>query len=388
MIRKWLVHTPWFWKDIFIPFIFTRALLLLTGWFAQYLPINTSYPHQGAVLRGWQFTPHRLIDIWGRWDSGWYLDIVLNGYVSKSDLAAVQSNLAFFPLYPYVVRWIAWLPSNALQSQGVILLVGVVISNLFLLGALVLLWKLVKVNGWSDDIARRTVLYLLLFPTAFFFSCFYTEATFLFLSIAAFYAGSQRRWMLAGLLGGLLSVTRVFGVLILIPLLWMYFDEIDWKFNQIHWKMGWLSLPPLAMIVHLLSIYPLSHHILTPMMVQSAWGRGFSMPWDAWAESAQLTPAIAPFDVVFTISFLWSCVYVWQKFPSKSYSLYSLLLLIPLFFSGSFQSNDRYVLAVFPAFIALAFSGNRRWVHTILMSFFLGLQLIFMAAWCQFYWVG
>ncbi|NMC13371.1 MAG: hypothetical protein GYA34_10880 [Chloroflexi bacterium] len=388
MSRKWLDHAPWFWKDIFTPFIFTRVLLLLIGWFAQYLPVNTSYPIQKAAIRGWQFTHHRLIDIWARWDSGWYLDIVLNGYSAKSDLAAIQSNLAFFPFYPYLTRWIAWLPSNALQSRAIVLLVGVLISNFFLLSSLVLIWKLVKLNDWSDDVARRAVFYLLFFPTAFFFSCFYTESAFLFLSLAAFYVAHRQNWALAGLLGGLLAVTRVFGVLILIPLLWMTFEAIDWKFDQIRWNIIWLSLVPLGLIVHLLSIYPLSHHLMTPMVVQSAWGRKFSMPWDAWIESTKLTPIIAPLDLIFTVGFLLLCIYVWRKFRSKSYALYSVLLLIPLLFSGSLQSNDRYVLVVFPAFVALALFTQKWWVNAILMPLFLGLQLILLAAWSQFYWVG
>ncbi|MDQ8704153.1 hypothetical protein RCO28_16905 [Streptomyces sp. LHD-70] len=58
------------------------------------------------------------------WDSSWYLGIAENGYARELGTVYDANNLAFFPLYPLVVRVLAWvLPGS---SAGVGLLVAVV----------------------------------------------------------------------------------------------------------------------------------------------------------------------------------------------------------------------------------------------------------------------
>ena len=94
-------NISWVWHDVTVPFIVTRLSLLIVGWFAQYFPPNPYYPIQEAIARGWQFSPFRLLDIWGRWDAGWYLSIVRAGYFVRGDIVVAQSNVAFFPLYSY-----------------------------------------------------------------------------------------------------------------------------------------------------------------------------------------------------------------------------------------------------------------------------------------------
>ncbi len=73
-------------------------------------------------------------------------------------------------LWPIPDRW---------QTDGVVLLIGVVLSNLCLLGGLFLLYLFTQEVTHDVGVAQRAVLYLLLFPTAFFLSCFYTDAIFL-----------------------------------------------------------------------------------------------------------------------------------------------------------------------------------------------------------------
>jgi hypothetical protein len=111
---------------VVVPFLLSRLALALVGWLSQDLIIQSKFiPNESGSL----YSPHRLLDIWGRWDSGWYMSIVTGGYRVSEDLTTVQSNVAFFPLYPYLVR-LALLPIPAqLRTPGVILFVGIVISN-------------------------------------------------------------------------------------------------------------------------------------------------------------------------------------------------------------------------------------------------------------------
>ena len=74
----------------------------------------------------------------------------------------------------------------------------------------------------GDEIAGRAVWLLAIFPTSVFFTTLYTESLFLMTSVAAFYYARRSRWALAGIWGLLASLTRVTGLLLLLPLAWEY----------------------------------------------------------------------------------------------------------------------------------------------------------------------
>ena len=62
--------------------------------------------------------------------------------------------------------------------------------------------------------ALWTVVFLSVFPTAFFFQAIYSESLFLLLSVACFLAARRGRWALAGAAGFLASLTRNTGLLL------------------------------------------------------------------------------------------------------------------------------------------------------------------------------
>ncbi len=70
----------------------------------------------------------------------------------------------------------------------------------------------------TREAARRTVLYVAVFPFAYFFTQVYTESLFLLVSVSAVAAAVAARWGWAGLLGGLAALVRPNGVLIAVPL--------------------------------------------------------------------------------------------------------------------------------------------------------------------------
>ena len=66
--RRW-----WSWTDVLVPWSVTRLLLVFIAWFSGYFVANPAYGDLVAVARGWQYSPVKLLDVWGRWDSSWYL---------------------------------------------------------------------------------------------------------------------------------------------------------------------------------------------------------------------------------------------------------------------------------------------------------------------------
>ena len=166
------------WGPVLVPFTLSRILLLIVGWFSQYFPADPARPFH-LLQQGFAATPNRLIDIWFRSDSAYYMSIVTIDYPGVADLANTQSNFGFFPLYPYLLRPFLLGIYNLTGSYDLVLLLGIVISNLLLLGAGFLLYKLISTQFSSDLLAKRTVWLLMFFPTSFFLSSIYAESLFL-----------------------------------------------------------------------------------------------------------------------------------------------------------------------------------------------------------------
>jgi hypothetical protein len=78
---------------------------------------------------------------------------------------------------------------------------------------------------FGEDLISRTITYLLVFPTTFFFSGVYSESLFLALTAAAFYYARTNRWLLACILVALATLPRSQGMIIALPLLIEYLHE-------------------------------------------------------------------------------------------------------------------------------------------------------------------
>ena len=377
----------WVWTDVVVPVVVVRLALLLAGWFSQVVMPNPHYPAAEALARGWHFSQSRLLDVWARWDTGWYLAIVVAGYPEGPLEANAQSRFAFFPLYPLVVRLFTLLLPERLRSAERILIVGLLLSQVFLVAALILLHKLV--SAMTDrEAARRAVLYTLLFPTGFFLFCFYTESIFLLLAVGAFYAASRGAWGVACLLGGLLSLARPPGVLIGVPLLWMYLESIGWSPTRLRPDVLWFALIPAGLLSFLLYARRMTGDFLAPVRAQSGWQKTLTAPWATFLYPTGGDPYVTAVEQVLTVLFVALSVWSLFKLPSAGYGIYALLLIIPPLTSGTLLSTSRYYLVVFPAFVVLALLGRRPFVDDIIKIIFFGLQIAFMVAWSSLYWVA
>ena len=149
---------------------------LLTFSIAQIAPkiipeFGAKFPYHQETLVGTGLSYF----IWsqGNFDGVHYLRIAQDGY-------AYQFTQAFFPLYPFLVRLISYL------TFGNFLVAALLLSNLAFLAGLLLFYKLVKKN-YDEKIAFWSCLFLLAFPTSFYFGAVYTEGLFFLLIISSFY---------------------------------------------------------------------------------------------------------------------------------------------------------------------------------------------------------
>jgi hypothetical protein len=160
--------------------------------------ISTSFGRLGNVLAASAV----------RGDAIWYLRIAHAGY-------ATAPATRFFPLYPLLVHAGSWVTDSPVIA-------GVLISLVALLGALVIIHRL-TVLELGARAANVTVELITFGPLALFLSAVYSESLFLALSAGTFYAARRGRWGYAGALGGLAALTRVTGVLVVVPVLLLFF---------------------------------------------------------------------------------------------------------------------------------------------------------------------
>ena len=198
----------WFLRDVLWPFALSRLLLAGVAWFGTQVSASWSYPFPEAARRGWAFVPLAALDAFGRWDSHWYLSVAQGGYALRGPLASVQSNVAFFPLYPWLVRAALAVLPPSLRGPGSAYLAALVVSNACALSALALLGGLARRATGSRQAASRAILYLVAFPTGFVLSCAYPESLFLLLAVASVWAARSGRFAWAGALGLLCAMTR------------------------------------------------------------------------------------------------------------------------------------------------------------------------------------
>jgi len=143
--------------------------------------------------------PDSIISIWKAWDTNGYLGIAQYGY-SSSTVEERHLFIVFFPFYPFLIKIIALVLQNYLLS-------ALLVSNIAYIFAVFYLYKLVLLDFKSED-ALRSIIYLSIFPTAYFLHAAYTESLFLALTIASFYYARKDKWALSGTLGMLAATTR------------------------------------------------------------------------------------------------------------------------------------------------------------------------------------
>lgn len=153
-----------------------------------------------------------------RWDGQHYLEIALDGYSYEPGR---RSNLAFFPLYPILLR-------SVYRATGVPAeWAGLLVAHVLLIAAMVLLagYTRERYPRAPPQLAAWVVLAFGLFPTTFFMRMTYSESTFLVLALLAFW-GMQRGWrpVVVAVVVGLATAARPVGVA-LVPPLWLYVWE-------------------------------------------------------------------------------------------------------------------------------------------------------------------
>lgn len=363
---------------IFLLWVLIMNVFALLGLNRFNLKTDTAYnwisPESFHQEQSWD-----LISLHVRWDSSWYLDIAQNGYSMKENQWGLH-NVVFFPVYPFLIKIVAFF------TAGNFVLAGWILSIIFLFLALLYLYKLVK-EFHPEINPYLPILFLLIFPTAFFLNAVYTESIFLFFSLATFYYALKRKMAYAGIFGLLASLTRVTGILLFIPVIWEYFKSRDFKIRAIFDReILPLFLIPLGTLGFFLYHYFEFGNFFLFFEVEKNWGRAFTLQkghFDLFSN-----PAIVNFclDSLFII-FILAVIFLVFKKLRTSYGLYMVATVAIALSSGTFMSIGRYILTLFPIYILFASIKNQtiRQIWAFISILFLAMYTILFV---NNYWAG
>ncbi|MFA5802875.1 MAG: mannosyltransferase family protein [Thermoleophilia bacterium] len=366
-------------KSVLKSFTLSRVLVFL---FASLGYLLLSPVHEGISVPLDEPAPW-LLSIWYQWDANWYMSIITHGYPWIVD---EQSNVAFFPLYPLTVRVIGMLFGERF------LLAGLILSSAFLFGGMVYLYRLVKID-YGDEIARRSIWLMAIFPTSIFFTTLYTESLFMMTSVASFYYARRGRWAMAGLWGLLASMTRVTGLMLVIPLAWEYFAQNSYSLRKaIRPPALWLALIPGGVLLYMSYLYLSMGEPLAFAETQvTGWGHGFTLFVGSITGDIDILVEKSEWWVIYELAaagLLAVLTIFGLKKLRASYTIYMLTSLLFFLAEGTTKSMSRYLLVVFPVFILIPMLARKKaaWISVCAIS--LVLLAVSTAAFVTGRWVA
>ncbi len=147
---------------------------------------------------------------WKCTDSQHYLAIAEDWYLSEGSIDRLV-QLVFLPGYPLLVRLFS-IPS------GNYLLAGMLVSALCFAGSACVFYKLARLDTEREK-ALRALVFMCIFPGAFFFAAPMSESLFLLLSLCCIYSARKGRFPIACAFGALAAFTRSVGLALIVPVL-------------------------------------------------------------------------------------------------------------------------------------------------------------------------
>ncbi|MEV0934698.1 glycosyltransferase family 39 protein [Streptomyces phaeochromogenes] len=311
-------------------------------------------------------SPHQLLS--ARWDSLWYTRVAELGYGYEVRLpnGDVHSNLAFFPLLPWLERAFAAVTPLSHADAG--LLVSA-------LASLAAAWGIFAV---ADHVYGRragicAVLLWAVLPVGIVQSMAYSESLFTALAAWSLYAVLTGRWLTAGLLASLAGLTRPVGAAV-VAAVWVAAISSFVRERSVPARTGapsWrralaMLIAPLGAAGYVLWV---GRHTgkgpLGYLDVQAGWRNGFDGGY-AFArfvgdKFTSFPSALAGLALIVGVGLLvWLyviCVRQRQPLPLLVYA--GVVTLLALCASSYFGSKPRLLLPAFPLLLPPALALAR-----------------------------
>ena len=276
-------------------------------------------------------------------------------------------------------------------------------QTFFLFLSLFLLYLYVQ-DIFDEEIAKKTLFFAVIFPTSFYFVAGYTESIFLFFSVAVFLLLKKKKWLWAGIISAMAALTRVQGILLIIPIfieLWFeYYPKKDFKTFFTH--LISCSFAPFSYGLYSLYVFYGLKLNWPWVTLSSHWDQHFSWPWEGFISTtsillgkqieSDITPTLVkiltivlPIGVIFLL-------YKIRKMIPLSLSIYSWAMLFLIMgktdYNNGVVSTIRYLISIFPIFIGQALLFKNKYLKLSYFSISLTTQIILLVMFYWWYWVA
>jgi hypothetical protein len=300
----------------------------------------------------------RMLGVLTSWDSQWYLTITRYGYPAHipADVngSMLESRAAFFPVYPYLVRLVdAILPGGSATAA--------VITNLVTGFVAVYLVGVLALRLYDEEVARLSMLLFAVFPGSLILSFGYAEALFICGAAGALILVHDERWIAAGSVAAVASMTRPTGLAIGVA--FVVAAAVSWRHRR-SWRPVVGSLLALSGYAAALALigFRAGEYGAWFRVQRDAWDEGLSFGWSTFRASwdAIVNPFESPrslltlLTIVVLVVLVVASVSARLPLPLMVYSLaIAALMLVPL----TVSARPRFLLAAFPLFI-----GTGAWI--------------------------
>ncbi|MEW9699888.1 mannosyltransferase family protein [Paenibacillus sp. SI8] len=375
----------------------SRALMLFTGYvgmnlFSQYSSAPVYQQNAPGSMSEWtmklpqemESTRKLQLEDFIKFDTYSYLKIATEGYdryrMNESHTAA---NWVFFPLYPLLIYLIRLI----IRVEPAV--VGIVISNLCLIAALVYMYFIALQRGLTERQARTVLLLVIFYPASLYYSVPYTESLFLLLSAASIYYAGNRQYALAFLAASLSTVTRVPGFVNLAFVIGTVGlnEGQKWTWRYAKWALySLLSLIPMG--IYLLHMKAVTGDLLAPFHEQSLhWFRYTTQPFknyvgflkkpyfatlDGWDNGLIAFTISTAVFLLFIVYFLVHVKHIFRNGHELLFFGYGVLLIVIPFSSQPLflVSVVRYMMVSIPLYY-YAVTLTSKWESSRLFYFML-----------------
>jgi hypothetical protein len=307
-----------------------------------------------------------------RYDGGWYRLIARWGY--RFHAPGRESPVAFFPGYPLGMRSL-----GAIVGDQAI--AGMLLTATSGLGSAVAFWRWCRARMAARG-AATALLLLLVYPYAYYlYGLIYADATFLLVTLLAFWAVERDRPLAAAVLGAVATFTRPVGIAVVVGLVVRTLERRGalarpgWlgvptrlRRGSLRWRDGLVVLSATGLAAYMWFLW---HRFGDPLLfseVERYWGH---TPEPRTWLKADLVGYVTRHGETFyvrnmliqgalAIGALLLVPRIGRRF-GWGYAAYVLVVVgIPAVATNNFQGLGRYMLAAFPVVALVGEALSRR----------------------------
>lgn len=330
-----------------------------------------------TVVNGAQF-----IQEWTKWDAYNYTRIAELGYSGYQE-NGMYTTLVFFPLYSWILKTFNYIILNIYVSALFTSTLCFAIGACYFYGAIAL--------DYGREIAKKSLVYLSIFPFAFFFGAMMPESTFFMLAAACFYYTKRHKWTLVGIIGALACLSRMQGIVLMIVagVEWMeyYKPFLMVKANQrkelvkiIFTKAIWIPSMLLGTCVYFYINYRVTSNPFKFLEYQSEiwaqraqyfgitvseiWDRAFGREVSGVMKVSVWMPSILLFILAVVL-----LLYGMRRIDNKYIAFLSAYVIMN-YTPSWLMSSGRYMSVAFPMFLIMAVFSDKyqeadKWIVVI-----------------------